>query len=216
MYFQQSIFSNISSHGLGDLLMSKNNILLKRKKITLDGSINPHKWITYSERETANVMPEGYHWINNAAYKNWTYALIQALHCVWRLAHRKNLRVWFSFMLQPYRRQIKPFLLFYCCSTFLLHFVTKLEWQLSMFCSIPILLHIFSSPYGGVRYNLKNGISIRVGSYYSCGSHFTEKTAHFTVCQCIIVTGGAENSMFVQLLKWYFNCGIESPEMFKE
>lgn len=102
------------------------------------------------------------------------------------------------------------------CSIFPLHFVIKLESQLSMFTSIPTLLHIFSCPYGGVRYNLKNGISINVHSHYSCGNHFTEKTAHFPVYQCVIVTGGAENSMFMQLLKWYFSCGIESLAVFKE
>lgn len=160
-------------------------------------------------------MPKGHHWIDNVAYKKWTYALIQILHCVWMLAHMRNLRVWFSFMLQPYKNENKnvPFL---NCSIFPLHFVIKLESQLSMFTSIPTLLHIFSCPYGGVRYNLKNGISINVHSHYSCGNHFTEKTAHFPVYQCVIVTGGAENSMFMQLLKWYFSCGIESLAVFKE
>lgn len=105
---------------------------------------------------------------------------------------------------------------FFNCSIFPLHFVIKLESQLSMFTSIPTLLHIFSCPYGGVRYNLKNGISINVHSHYSCGNHFTEKTAHFPVYQCVIVTEGAENSMFMQLLKWYFSCGIESLAVFKE
>lgn len=71
----------------------QDNVLLKRKKITLDGSINPHKWITFSLRKTANVIPKGHHWINNVVYKNGTYALIQTLHCVWMLAHMSNLRV---------------------------------------------------------------------------------------------------------------------------
>lgn len=170
-----------------------NNILLKRK-ITLDGSINPHKWTTFSQRETANVMPKGHYRINKVEYKNWTYALIRSLHCVWMVAHMSNLRGFlrqnhhrYSFLLCYSHIRIQMKIFFYFCSTFLLHFVTKLESQLSMFSSIPTLPHIFSCPYGGVGYNLKNGISIRVHSYYSCGKHFTEKdsTLHCVpVCYC--------------------------------
>lgn len=34
---------------------------LKEKKITLDGSIKPHKWTNFSLKDTVNIMCEGHH-----------------------------------------------------------------------------------------------------------------------------------------------------------